>query len=64
VEACCVWMQMSRRVVGSGMVINTMGWVEGAGFGLLLDIIQAFQPTDIITLAQDRLYSQIHRELL
>eukprot|EP00884_Botryococcus_braunii_P021352 jgi/Botrbrau1/7900/Bobra.9_2s0073.1 len=56
--------ELSPKVVGSGMVINTMGFVEGAGFGLLLHVIECFKPTDIITLAQDRLYSQINNELL
>lgn len=45
------------------MVINTMGWVDGLGFDLVLHAIEAFKPTDIITLAQDRLYSQIYNEL-
>ncbi len=40
-------------------MINTMGWVEGLGYELLLAAIEAFQADLILTLGQERLHSQL-----
>lgn len=47
----------------SGMIINTMGWIEGAGYPLLLDIIRYFQIDVIVVLGQDRLFAQLSDDI-
>ena len=41
------------------MVINTMGWVEGLGFQLLMHAIQAMQADVVLVVGQDRLFQQL-----
>ena len=41
------------------MVINTMGWVEGLGFELLMHAIQAMQADVVLVVGQDRLFQQL-----
>ncbi|KAH7278906.1 hypothetical protein KP509_38G063700 [Ceratopteris richardii] len=43
----------------AGMVINTMGWVEGVGFELLLHGIESFNADVILVLGQEKLYSML-----
>lgn len=41
----------------AGMVINTMGWVEGLGYELLLHAIESFSADVVLVLGQENLYS-------
>lgn len=47
----------------SGIVVNTMGWVEGLGYDLLLHAIRALKINTVIVVGQDRLHSQLKRSL-
>lgn len=41
----------------SGMVINTMGWIEGLGLTLLVEAAKALSVDVILVIGQERLYS-------
>ncbi|PKA66183.1 Protein CLP1 like [Apostasia shenzhenica] len=41
----------------AGMVINTMGWVEGLGYELLLHAMETFNANIVLVLGQEKLYS-------
>ncbi|XP_058107960.1 protein CLP1 homolog [Magnolia sinica] len=43
----------------AGMVINTMGWVEGVGYELLLHAIDAFNANVVLVLGQEKLCSML-----
>ncbi|BBN14284.1 polyribonucleotide 5'-hydroxyl-kinase [Marchantia polymorpha subsp. ruderalis] len=43
----------------AGMVINTMGWVEGIGYELLLHAINTFNADVVLVLGQEKLYSML-----
>lgn len=43
----------------AGMVINTMGWVEGMGYELLLHAIDTFNANVVLVLGQEKLYSML-----
>ncbi|XP_068650082.1 protein CLP1 homolog [Aristolochia californica] len=43
----------------AGMVINTMGWVEGVGYELLLHSIEALNADVVLVLGQEKLYSML-----
>ncbi|XP_010256382.1 PREDICTED: protein CLP1 homolog [Nelumbo nucifera] len=43
----------------AGMVINTMGWIEGVGYELLLHAIDAFNANVILVLGQEKLCSML-----
>ncbi|KAL8498992.1 hypothetical protein ACS0TY_022086 [Phlomoides rotata] len=43
----------------SGMVINTMGWIEGVGYELLLHAIDTFNATVVLVLGQEKLWSML-----
>ncbi|CAN6470358.1 unnamed protein product [Victoria cruziana] len=43
----------------AGMVINTMGWVEGVGYELLLHSIEALNADVVLVLGQERLCSML-----
>ena len=47
------------QVAAAGMMINTMGWVEGLGFQLLLHTITAMKANIVLVVGQDRLLSQL-----
>lgn len=47
-------------VRSSGWVVNTMGWVEGLGYQMLLHTIDATKADVVIVLGQERLYSQLN----
>ena len=51
---------MLTQVVGAaGMLINTMGWVDGLGFELLLHTIAAMKANIVLVVGQDRLLTQL-----
>lgn len=43
----------------SGMVINTMGWIEGVGYELLLHAIDTFNANVVLVLGQEKLFSML-----
>eukprot|EP00252_Welwitschia_mirabilis_P019916 TRINITY_DN4736_c0_g1_i1.p1 TRINITY_DN4736_c0_g1~~TRINITY_DN4736_c0_g1_i1.p1 ORF type:complete len:428 (+),score=77.87 TRINITY_DN4736_c0_g1_i1:83-1366(+) len=43
----------------AGMVINTMGWVEGVGYELLLHAIETFNVDVVLVLGQEKLCSML-----
>ncbi|KAJ4808661.1 hypothetical protein LUZ62_021227 [Rhynchospora pubera] len=43
----------------AGMVINTMGWVEGLGYKLLLNAIETFGANVVLVLGQEKLCSML-----
>ncbi|XP_073116674.1 protein CLP1 homolog isoform X2 [Elaeis guineensis] len=47
----------------AGMVINTMGWVEGLGYELLLHAIEAFDANVVLVLGQEKLCSMLKEVL-
>ena len=51
---------MLTQVVGAaGMLINTMGWVDGLGFELLLHTITAMKANIVLVVGEDRLLTQL-----
>ncbi|XP_050383366.1 protein CLP1 homolog [Argentina anserina] len=54
---------VERQITGNtesqaaGLVINTMGWVEGAGYELLLHAIETFNANVVLVLGQEKLCS-------
>lgn len=50
---------LALQVGAAGMVINTMGWVEGLGFQLLMHAIQAMQADVVLVVGQDRLFQRL-----
>ncbi|XP_010909089.1 protein CLP1 homolog [Elaeis guineensis] len=47
----------------AGMVINTMGWVEGLGYELLLHAIETFNANVVLVLGQEKLCSMLKEVL-
>ena len=43
----------------SGMLINTMGWVEGGGYSLLLDAARLFAADVIVVLGNDKVFARL-----
>ncbi|KAL6136428.1 hypothetical protein ACLB2K_061723 [Fragaria x ananassa] len=43
----------------AGLVINTMGWIEGAGYELLLHAIDTFNANVVLVLGQEKLCSML-----
>ncbi|XVF16563.1 hypothetical protein REPUB_Repub10bG0042600 [Reevesia pubescens] len=43
----------------AGMVINTMGWIEGTGYELLLHAIDTFKANVVLVLGQEKLFSML-----
>ncbi|KAK9925134.1 hypothetical protein M0R45_033471 [Rubus argutus] len=49
----------SAESQAAGMVINTMGWIEGAGYELLLHAIDTFNANVVLVLGQEKLCSML-----
>ncbi|KAL5582386.1 hypothetical protein UlMin_014828 [Ulmus minor] len=43
----------------AGMVINTMGWIEGVGYELLLHAIDTFNANVVLVLGKEKLWSML-----
>ena len=43
----------------SGVFVNTMGWIDGDGYDLLLHAIEKFSIDVVLVVGHDRLYSQL-----
>ncbi|KAF5749022.1 hypothetical protein HS088_TW04G00983 [Tripterygium wilfordii] len=56
---------LERQIAGNaesraaGMVINTMGWIEGVGYELLLHAIDTFNANVVLVLGQEKLFSML-----
>lgn len=48
---------------GSGVIVNTMGWVDGEGYRLLVHAAKALGVNVVLVLGQDRLHSELDRDL-
>jgi len=44
---------------GAGVIINSMGWIDGLGYDLMLHSIRAFKVDRVIVLGDDRLFNQL-----
>uniref|UniRef100_UPI00358F4597 polyribonucleotide 5'-hydroxyl-kinase Clp1-like n=1 Tax=Myxine glutinosa TaxID=7769 RepID=UPI00358F4597 len=55
--------ELNRRAAVSGCIINTTGWVRGAGYHALIHAATAFEVDVIIVLDQERLYTELRRDL-
>lgn len=57
--------QVQRRLAidadarSSGIIINTCGWIDAAGFDVILHIIRAFAVDIVLVMNQDKLYSNL-----
>ncbi|KAL8576254.1 hypothetical protein ACOMHN_006177 [Nucella lapillus] len=62
-EVINIRCEQSQKVNSSGVVINTGGWVRGAGYDALKHAAGAFEVDIILVLDQERLYSQLRGDL-
>lgn len=62
-NAMCAKYDADRKVKTSGCIINTCGWVTGAGFRALVNAIRAFEVAVVLVLDQERLYNELTREM-
>ena len=53
----------SGTVACGGIVVNTMGWVEGLGYELVVHAAKAMRVTTVVVVGQDRLHSQLKKSL-
>ncbi|KAK9841907.1 hypothetical protein WJX84_004995 [Apatococcus fuscideae] len=51
--------QSNAEVGAAGMVINSMGWIDGLGYELILHSLKTFRVDIILVIGQDKLYSQL-----
>ncbi len=56
-------MEEDKRTMASGVIINTCGWVKGAGYQLLLHAAKAFNVNVILVMDQERLYNELLRDV-
>lgn len=63
--ADCVNRRLStdRIAAASGAIINTMGWVDGAGYDLLLEAIRAFHVNVILVLGNDKVFARLSEDV-
>lgn len=50
---------MDTQVRAAGMMINSMGWIDGLGYELILHSLKTFRVDIVLVIGQDRLYSQL-----
>ncbi len=56
-------MQENVDVQAAGLIINTMGFIEGLGYELLLHAIGALKADVVLVLGQERLFNQLRTHL-
>ena len=60
---------VNRRLVAdagagaSGVVINTMGWVDGGGYDVLLEAVRAFRADVVLVLGSDKLFARLSEDV-
>ncbi|XP_005098564.1 polyribonucleotide 5'-hydroxyl-kinase Clp1 [Aplysia californica] len=62
-EIISVRCEQSKKVNSSGVIINTAGWIRGAGYESLKQAAGAFEVDVICVLDQERLYNQLKGDL-
>jgi len=55
--------EFNKSASSSGIIVNTMGWVDGQGYLLLCEAIDAFEPDIILVIAHERLYSDLQNSI-
>lgn len=56
-------LKEDKRTMASGIVINTCGWVKGAGYKHILHSVKAFNAGVVLVLDQERLYNELLRDV-
>lgn len=56
-------LQTNKKIRSSGIIINTCGWVKGAGYKHILHAAKEFQVAAIFVLDQERLYNELLRDV-
>ena len=56
-------VQDNVDVQAAGLIVNTMGFIEGLGYELLLHAISAFRADVVLVLGQERLFNQLKTHL-
>lgn len=62
-QACLAKFAQNADAAAAGLVINTGGWVDGDGYKILLDVIEACQPNVVLVLGHEKLYSTLGTDL-
>ncbi|KAJ6225492.1 hypothetical protein RDWZM_004037 [Blomia tropicalis] len=55
--------QVDNSVKYSGIIVNTSGWVQGYGYQSLLQAIKHFNIDTVLVIDQERLFSELSRDL-
>ncbi|KAG1674622.1 hypothetical protein FOA52_001871 [Chlamydomonas sp. UWO 241] len=55
--------EANPKAAASGLIINTLGWIDGLGYELQLHAISSMKADVVLVLEQDRLYNQVSTEL-
>lgn len=56
-------LDANKRAKASGIIVNTCGWVKGAGYKHLLHAAAEFRASTILVLDQERLYNELLRDV-
>lgn len=56
-------LKANQQCNSSGTVINTCGWIKGAGYKHILHAAKAFEVCAIFVLDQERLYNELLRDM-
>jgi len=56
-------MDSNKKVSASGVIVNTCGWVEGAGYSAITHCAQAFEVDLIVVLDQEKLYNILQQDI-
>lgn len=56
-------LKTNKRAKVSGVVINTCGWVKGAGYRHLLHAAKEFEVGAVFVIDQERLYNELLRDM-
>jgi polyribonucleotide 5'-hydroxyl-kinase len=63
--ADCVNRRLAADAVAgaSGLVINTMGWIDAGGYDIILDAIRAFRADVVLVLGNDRVFARLTEDV-
>ncbi|KAB0804028.1 hypothetical protein PPYR_00998 [Photinus pyralis] len=56
-------IESNKKTKVSGVIINTCGWIKGAGYKELTQIAKTFEVDIILVLDQERLYNELVRDM-
>lgn len=59
----CVFVQANVDVQAAGVVVNTMGFIEGLGYELLLHSVETLKADVVLVVGNERLYNQLKNHL-